>query len=282
MAPFREQVLAWRQQGVEGQAIHQLLVEQHSFTGSYSAIKRFLRRLDPPPVRATVRIEVAPGEEAQVDFGFAGLLFDPDRGRLRRAWAFVMTLSCSRHEYVEFVFDQEVATWCRCHRAACEFFGGVPRRLVPDNLKAAIVHAALYDPEVQRVYRELAEHYGFLIAPCRPRTPEHKGKVEQGGVHYVKRNCLAGRAFRDVHDANGHALRWCLETAGRRLHGTIKQQPLVVFETVERAALLPLPPTPWAPVTWKQAKKGDVGAETTCGMSDAGRLGHLSRTGQRP
>ena len=254
VAPFREQVLAWHQQGVEGQAIYQLLVEQHGFPGSYSAVKRFLRRVDPPRPRATIRVEVSPGEEAQVDFGAAGLLFDPDLGRLRRAWAFVMTLSHSRHQYVEFVFDQEGATWCRCHRGAFEFFGGVPRRLVPDNLKAAIVRAALYDPEVQRVYRELAEHYGFLIAPCRPQAPEHKGKVEQGGVHYVKRNCLAGRAFRDVHDANGHALRWCLETAGRRLHGTIKQQPLVVFEQVERAALLPLPLTPWEPVTWKQAK----------------------------
>ena len=85
-----------------------------------------------------------------------------------------MTLSYSGHLYVEFVFDQTVATWCRCHRAAFEWFGGVPRRLVIDNLKAAIVRAVLYDPEVQRVYRELAEHYGFLIAPCRPRMPEHK------------------------------------------------------------------------------------------------------------
>jgi transposase len=247
VAPFREQVLAWRQQGVEGQAIFQLLAEQHGFTGSYSAVKRFLRRLEPPTPRATVR-------EAQVDFGTAGLLLDPDSGRLRRAWAFVMTLAYSRHQYVEFVFDQTVATWCRCHRAAFEWFAGVPRRLVIDNLKAAIVHAVLYDPEVQRVYRELAEHYGCLIAPCRPRTPEHKGKVEQGGVHYVKRNCLAGRAFRDLPPANEHALRWCVETAGRRCHGTIKQQPLVLFETVERPALLPLPATPWAPVTWKQAK----------------------------
>ncbi len=254
VAPFRAQVVAWRQQGVEGQAIFQLLVERHGFTGSYSAVKRFLRRLEPPTPRATVRVETAPGEEAQVDFGAAGLLFDPDGDRLRRAWAFVMTLSFSRHQYVEFVFDQTVATWCRCHRAAFEWFQGVPRRVVLDNLKAAIVRAVLYDPEVQRVYRELAEHYGFLIAPCRPQTPEHKGKVEQGGVHYVSRNCLAGRAFRDVHHANEHALRWCVETAGRRCHGTIKQQPLVLFETVERAALLPLPATPWAPVTWKQAK----------------------------
>ncbi len=254
VAPFRAQVVAWWQQGVEGQAIFQLLVEQQGFTGSYSAVKRFLRRLEPPTPRATVRVETAPGEEAQVDFGSAGLLFDPDADRLRRAWAFVMTLSFSRHQYVEFVFDQTVATWCRCHRAAFEWFPGVPRRVVLDNLKAAIVHAVLYDPEVQRVYRECAEHYGFLIAPCRPQTPEHKGKVEQGGVHYVKRNCLAGRAFRDIHHANQHGLRWCVETAGRRLHGTIKQQPLVAFETVERAALLPLPASPWAPVTWKQAK----------------------------
>ena len=206
VAPFQEQVRTWRQQGVEGQAIYQLLVEQHGFAGSYSAVKRFLRRLEPPPVRATVRLEVEPGAEAQVDFGFAGLLFDPELDRLRRAWAFVMTLSFSWHQYVEFVFDQTIATWCRCHRAAFEWFAGVPRRLVIDNLKAAIVHAVLYDPEVQRVYRELAEHYGFLIAPCRPRTPEHKGKVEQGGVHYVKRNCLAGRAFRDLPHANAHAL----------------------------------------------------------------------------
>lgn len=254
VAPYRDQVVAWRAQGVEGQAIFQLLVEQHGFAGSYSAVKRFLRRLEPATPRATIRVETAPGAEAQVDFGPAGVMLDPEAGRLRRAWAFVMTLAFSRHQYVEFVFDQTVATWCRCHRAAFEWFQGVPRRIVPDNLKAAIVRATRYDPEVQRTYRELAEHYGFLIAPCRPRTPEHKGKVEQGGVHYVSRNCLAGRAFRDIHAGNAHALRWCLETAGTRLHGTTKQQPLVLFETVERAALQPLPATPWIPVTWKEAK----------------------------
>ncbi len=254
VAPFHAQVLALRQQGVEGQALWQLLVERHGFTGSYSAVKRFLRRLDAPAARATVRVETPPGEEAQVDFGFAGQFVDPESGRLRRAWAFVMLLSCSRHQYVELVFDQEVGTWVRCHRAAFEFFGGVPRRVVLDNLKAAIVHAALYEPEVQRAYRECAEHYGFLIAPCRPRTPEHKGKVEQGGVHYVKRNCLAGRTFRDLRDANAHARRWCLEVAGQRVHGTTKQIPWEVFTQVERPALLPLPPTPWELVDWKQAK----------------------------
>ena len=252
--PFGDQVLAWHAQGVEGQAIWQLLVEQHGFGGSYSSLKRFLRRVAPPTPRATLRLEVDPGEEAQVDFGFGGLFRDPERDRRRRAWAFVMTLSCSRHQYAELVFDQSVATWLRLHRAAFEFFGGVPRRVVLDNLRAAIVHAALYDPEVQRSYREFAEAYGFLIAPCRPRTPQHKGKVEQGGVHYVKRNALAGRDFRDLPDGNRHLLRWVVETAGRRVHGTIKQIPLEVFDHVERAALQPLPVTPWELTEWKRAK----------------------------
>src|SRR5580765_4777793 len=172
--PFGEQVLAWHAQGVEGQAIWQLLVEQHGFGGSYSSIKRFLRRVAPPTPRATLRLEVDPGAEAQVDFGYGGLFRDPEHDRLRRARAFVMTLSCSRHQYAELVFDQSVATWLRLHRAAFEFFGGVPRRVVLDNLRAAIVHAALYDPEVQRSYREFAEAYGFLIAPCRPRTPQQE------------------------------------------------------------------------------------------------------------
>jgi transposase len=165
--PFREPVQRWQAQGVEGQAIWQLLVEQHGFTGSYSSLKRFLARLAPLESQATVRVEVGPGEEAQVDFGYAGQFLDSDRGLLRKAWVFVMTLSHSRHQYAELVFDQEVATWLRCHQHAFEFFRGVPRRAVVDNLRAAIVYAALHDPEVQRAYREFAEHYDFLISPCR-------------------------------------------------------------------------------------------------------------------
>lgn len=254
VAPFREQVIALRQRGVECQAIFAILREQHAFGGSYGAVYRFVRHLEPRTPDACVRVERDPGDEAQVDFGYAGLLHDPASDTVRKAWAFVMTLSFSRHSYVEFVFDQEVDTWLRCHRRAFEWFGGVPHRVVLDNLKAAIVQAALYDPVVQRAYRECAEHYGFLISPCRPRTPEHKGKVEQGGVHYVKRNFLAARAFRDVHDANERVWVWCVETAGRRIHGTTKEQPLTRFDTIEREALLPLPAAPYALATWKQAK----------------------------
>lgn len=123
-----------------------------------------------------------------------------------------------------------------------------------DNLKAAVVRASWHDPVVQRAYRECAEHYGFLIAPCRRRTPQHKGKVEQGGVHYATRNFLAGQTFRDQTEANARALVWCRDTAGQRVHGTTKERPLDRFLAVEQAALQALPPTPYALAVWKRAK----------------------------
>jgi hypothetical protein len=131
----------------------------------------------------------------------------------------------------------------------------VPARIVPDNLKAAILHASFTEPLAQRSYRECAEHYGFLIDPNPPRSPQLKGKVEQGGVHYVTRNFLAGRTPPQPVDALNVALaRWCCEIAGQRVHGTTKQRPLERFTTVEQAALRPLPPTPYDPAEWKQVR----------------------------
>lgn len=250
----RELVLQLHAQGVEGAAIRLRLQEQVGYTGSLSAIYRFLHRVDPPPLDVAMRIERDPGAEAQVDFGYAGRLRDPATGQLRKAWAFVMTLAYSRHQYVEFVFDQSLPTWIGLHDRAFRFFAGVPQRIVLDNLKAGITQACFDDPQVQATYRECAEHYGFLIAPCAPRTPEHKGKVEQGGVHYLKRNFLGGRVPTEVAQANADVRTWCLTTAGLRSHGTTKAQPLLRFQTIEQAQLRPLPPAPYDLAIWKRAK----------------------------
>jgi len=201
-----------------------------------------------------VRIETPPGAEAQVDFGYAGKMIDPATGKQRKAWAFVMTLSWSRHRYIEFVFDQKIETWLRCHRNAFRFFGGVPQRVVIDNLKAGIARACWDKPQAQQAYRECAEHYDFLISPCRPRTPQHKGKVEQGGVHYVKRNFLGGREPMTLTQANRDVLRWVENTAGQRIHGTTREKPLARFTEVEHAALKPLPHTPYDLAIWKQVQ----------------------------
>lgn len=251
----RELVVRWREQGLEAQAVWQRLTNDHQFTGSYAAVWRFIRHLEPQTPEATVRVEVKPGEEAQVDFGYVGLMLDPATGQMRKTWAFVMTVSWSRHQYVEFVFDQTVATWLKLHQHAFAYLGGVPQRVVLDNLKAAIVKACFEDPTVQRSYRDLAEHYGFLIAPCRPRTPEHKGKVESG-VHYVQRNLLVIKDYRDITDANQGALDWIEHWAGQRIHGTTKRQPLPCFNEVERALLLPLPTEAYDLAVWKRPKVG--------------------------
>ncbi len=254
--PYRAVVVDLRQRGVEMMAIFQRLRDEHHYVGTYSSVRRFVQALEPRQPEVTIRIERLPGEEAQADFGYAGLMLDAD-GQLRRAWAFVMTLSYSRHQYVEFVFDQTVETWLGLHQHAFEYFGGVPRKVVLDNLKAGLVKACFDEPQVQRAYRDCAEHYGFLIAPCRVREPQEKGKVESG-VHYVVRNLLAGRSYTerpfDQRRANRDALDWIATVAGQRWHGTTRWQPLAQFKAVEQAALLPLPATPFELATWKQAK----------------------------
>ena len=250
--PYRAVVSDLRQRGVEMATIFQRLRDDHGYRGSYASVHRFVRALEPPAPEATIRIERPPGEEVQVDFGYAGPMLDAN-GQRHRAWAFVMTLSYSRHQYVEFVFDQTVETWLLLHQHAFEYFGGVPRKVVLDNLKAGIVKACFDDPQVQRAYRDCAEHYGFLIAPCRVQQPQEKGKVENG-VRYVDRSFLAGRDVARLTDNNVKVLGWVEQIAGLRVHGTTRWQPLVQFQQVERAALLPLPPTPFEVATWKQVK----------------------------
>ena len=252
--PYREQVVQWRSEGLQQKAIWERL-KSRGFTGSYGAVSRFVTRLekDRKLGDVTVRVERPPGEEAQVDFGFAGRLVDEETGQEQRAWAFIMTLSWSRHQYVEFVFNQQLATWLRCHRRAFTFFGGVPKRIVVDNLKAAIIRACFEEPQAQLAYRECAEHYGFLIAPCRAYTPQHKGKVERA-VDYVKGSFLGPFEGTTLQAANRAARTWCLETAGMRTHGTTKAQPLARFLHTEQALLKPLPAEPYDLALWKKAK----------------------------
>lgn len=232
--PHRETVQRLLDQGVEMVAIFQRLQDDHGFTGSYSAVRRYVHRLRPSVPEAVVRVHTAPGEEMQVDFGSVGKLVDPASGQLRTAYAFVATLCFSRHQYAELVFNQKTSTWIALHRRAFESWGGVPRRVVPDNLKAAVIQALIHDPVLGEAYRRMAQHYGFVISPTRPRTPQHKGKVESG-VHYVQRNFMAGQEFADILVANRRLSVWVQERAGLRQHGTSHQAPLYLFNEYERS-----------------------------------------------
>lgn len=251
--PFREQILAWREAGIQGTTIYDALVRNHGFGGSYSAVRRFLQGIDQRTPKATVILDFAPGEAAQVDFGAGPLIADERTGELLKSWVFVMTLCHSRHQYAELIRHQDVETWLACHRRAFEFFGGVPARIIIDNAKCAIVRACRRDPEVQRAYAEYAEGYGFKIDPCPPREPQKKGRVE-AGVKYIKRRFLPLREFRHLADANRQLTAWVLETAGNRIHGTTGQRPLDHFTTVDKPMLIALPDVPPELACWTQVK----------------------------
>jgi hypothetical protein len=255
--PYSEQIKVWRSAGVSILEICRRLNEDLHVVCSYAPVWHFVTKLEGRGREVVMRVETEAGEEGQVDFGYAGKMWDPVTKRSRKAWLFVMTLGYSRHQFVRFVFDQTVETWLECHTRAFEFLGGVPKRIKLDNLRAAVVKASLYDPLIQRSYRECAEYYGFLISPCRVATPQHKGKVE-AGVKYVCSSFLPGRDYNnsvcDVTKANVDVIGWITQIAGIRIHGTTKRKPLEVFEAHERNALLPLPETTFEPAQWTELK----------------------------
>ena len=233
LEPYRDLIARWVEQGVNGVAIHAALKREHGYCGSYSSVYRMLKAIGAArPPDATVPLAFEPGEAAQVDFGAGPILYDPAAGCPRRTWCFVMTLCFSRHQYVEFVWEQTVATWLGCHRRAFEWFGAVPAQLIIDNPKCAITRACARDPMVQRAYAECAEGYDFKIDPCPPADPAKKGIVE-AGVKYVKGNFLPTRAFRDLADLNAQARVWG-DARGRRSHS--RHHPRTPARTFRRRA----------------------------------------------
>lgn len=261
LEPFREAITDLYRAGKSPKAIHDALRLLHpELTQKRSAIKRLCARLkkESPvrPQQVRIRVETDPGDIAQVDFGYVGRLYDSDSGVLRRAWVFVMVLGYSRKMFARIVFDQTVPTWLRLHVEAFASLGGVPRTIVPDNLKAAVVRAAFGanrdSLSIQKSYRELARHFGFVIDPTLPYHPQHKGKVESG-VKYLTRSFLVGSTFSDAKEAQSRLCTWLNEVCNQRIHGTTLRRPEELFIEAEKSALLPLPDTPFSLITWQQA-----------------------------
>lgn len=259
--PFKDEIVQMLKRGAGPTAIFdRLRLEREDFDGSLSAIKRMCLRLKkergPRPEDVVLRVESDPGDIAQVDFGYVGRLFDPETGKVRKAYAFVMVLACSRLRYVDLVFDQKLSTWVDQHQKAFRYFEGVPQTIVPDNLKAAVMRCYFgFDekPELNRSYRELARHYGFRVDPTPPYSPHLKGKVE-AAVKYVKQNFFAPRALELMAEARSQLADWLEEIANARVHGTTGRVPRQAYEEVERATMLPLPRHHYTQVTWKECK----------------------------
>lgn len=238
--PWREVILAGLEQGLTARRIWQDLKQDHNFADSYQSVQRFVGKLHqstPPPFR---RMECAAGEEVQIDFGKGAPIITAD-GKRKRPHLFRIVLSCSRKAYSEVVPRQTTEAFLRCIENAFYHFGGVPRTLVTDNLKAAVLQADWYDPELNPKIQAFAQHYGTVVLPTRPRTPRHKGKVERG-VGYAQGNALKGRTFKSLAEQNQFLAEWEANIADTRIHGTTRKQVGKLFEELEKPALLPLPP----------------------------------------
>lgn len=235
--PFATQIHVALEAGLSAQRIYQDLVQEHHFQGSYDAVKRFARRLGhsrPLPFR---RIETAPGQQAQIDFGQAAWI--QADGKRTRPHLFRIVLSFSRKGYSEVVRHQDTESFLRCLENSFRCFGGVPTELVIDNLRAAVHRADWFDPQLSPKVAEFCRHYGSVILPCRPAMPRHKGKVESE-VKYAQNNALRGRSFESIAAQNQFLAEWETRVADTRIHGTTRQQVAARFAQ-EKPHLAPLP-----------------------------------------
>jgi transposase len=247
--------------------IHQRLRDERGLAASVASFRRYVAANIPEEARRQQVTVWNPrpaeaGEQAQIDYGMLGRWADPATGRLRTVWAFVMVLAYSRHLFVRPVLTMDQRAWTECHVEAFAFFGGVPARLVPDNLKTGVDKPDLYDPKLNRSYAELAAHYGCLVDPARALKPRDKARVERP-MPYVRDSFWRGREFASLERMQAEAARWSAEVAGRRPSRPLEgAAPAAVFDAVEKEALRPLPAGPFVLATWATAKIGpDIHAQ---------------------
>jgi transposase len=205
---------------------------------------------------AVMRFEHTPGEKLFVDYaGKTMAVVDRHTGEVKVAEVFVAALGASHYTYVEATLTQTVADWLGAHVRALEYFGGLPRAIVPDNLKSGVHRACRYEPDLNPSYQDFAEHYGVAILPARVRKPRDKAKVEVG-VQGVERWIMAPlrhRTFFSLGELNA-ALREQLEPYNERPLSRELGTRRSRFIELDRPALRPLPVQRYEFASWKRAK----------------------------
>jgi transposase len=191
-----------------------------------------------------------PGEIAEVDFGRMGMWDDPINGRRRVVQAFVMVLVFSRRIFVWPVLKCDQAAWVECHRRAFEFFGDmVPHQIRLDNLKTGVLKADIYDPQFNRTYRELGEHYGIVLDPCRGASPTDKPQVERP-MPYVRDSWWSGKEFWSEQAMQDDAVNWASTISNARPHRILDGTVGDVFTNLELPAMRPAPVEPFEMARW--------------------------------
>ena len=233
---YKEDIEYYLSIGYSGKQIYQKLVSK-DVNISYQSVARYLNGYKSKG-EVYVPLNMPPGEEAQVDFGYFGLFVK--NGKSVKVWCFNMVLSHSRYAYYCLVTNQSVSTFINCHIKAFEYFGGVPATVKLDNLRAGVLKVDLYEPIFQHQYSEFLSYYGSSGVTARPRRGQDKGKVESG-VKYVKGNFLKVIEHNDFYKLEKELQSWNTSICNKRLHGTTRKIPMDVFNNIERAELLQLP-----------------------------------------
>ncbi len=237
----------------------EVIGKRHDLTISYSTFKRFVKHYAKEISnlsKTTCRIETQPGVQVQIDYAKMGLLYDPLTQKNRVVYAFISTLSFSRLKYVEFVYSQNQKSFVASHTRMFEFFDGVPKAIVIDNLKSGVIKPNLYDPHLNPTYQEMAEHYGTFIDAARVRHPKDKGKIERA-VQIVREEFRKLKALYSdlvLNTANDKIRNWCRQDNGMKNHGTTGLKPSEVYQNIEKKSLSSLPISPFELTTWKEAK----------------------------
>jgi transposase len=257
--PFKPTIDQWlaKDAGLKATRIHQDLVRDYGFDGSYPVVRRYVDRARPRrPEPVSERFETAPGHQAQVDWSHEQPI-RTSSGLELPLYGFHMVLGHSRDTFVALVGSQDLVTFWACHRAAFAHFGGVPHEILYDRTKTVVrSHVGTERRQGDRVYHPealaSAHHYGFRLRLCRPYRPQTKGKVESD-VSYVRERLLRAHGFASYEQANREWEAWNADVARRRVHGTHGE---IVAERAgrDRAALLPLPAIPYLVVSRTQRK----------------------------
>ncbi len=256
LEPYASQIEQWlKHDHLKLVRIQDLLATKHCLV-AYTCLRRYVRKKGwfGKDTHTTVRMpDTEPGQIAEIDFGRLGLMPEAESGKRRQVWGMTTVLGYSRHQFLWPLISQQLPEVIAGLEATWAFFGGIPRYLVLDNFPAAVVGADPLNPRLTRGFLEYAQHRGFIADPARPGHPKDKPKIEKN-VPYVRERFFKGGQFKGMADLREQGRKWCLDTAGQRVHGTTRRLPLVVFQEEERVKLLPYDGEPYDVPDWHEAK----------------------------
>jgi len=255
LLPHKEKIEAYLGKGLKGSKI-MIMLARDGIVINNSSFYRFINTRCDNHIRKniTVRLpETGPGEYSQADFGYMGRIWDEAAGKLKKIYAFILTLCHSRLMYVYLTFTQDIRAVIEGFEQSWEYFGGITEIVIIDNLTPAIDKSDRYSPKVNRNFLEYAQDRGFIVDPANAGHARGKPIVERQ-VPYVRENFFKGESFVSIDDCRQRAAYWCSSIAGLRIHGTTRKLPAEVFESVEKTVLKPYPDKRYDTPYWAVCK----------------------------